>query len=81
MTLRQDLTGDERSANDQLAASCPLLKAAGSRERWCCDGRCSQGRNCPVKEIRGVPGGGIVRAAIVVILVAACAVIAFRWLP
>jgi hypothetical protein len=80
MITRQNPTSrNERDANAQMAASCPLLKAVGSSERWCCDGRCSQGRQCPVREVRGVPGGGVVRVVIAAVLVAACAAMVFGW--
>jgi len=38
----------EREANEAMAATC-------ATQRWCCDGRCAQGRRCPAKEDLGPP--------------------------
>lgn len=40
----------------------------------CCNGDCHQGRNCPLREQRGVHGGGVARVLLAMLLVALCAV-------
>lgn len=42
----------------------------------CCSGDCRQGRDCPLRESRGIPGGGIVRAVLAVLLVGLCFAVA-----
>lgn len=55
----------EREANEAVADNC-------TSAWW-------QQVNQPQKEARGIPGGGVVRAVIAVVLVAACAAIVFGW--
>lgn len=46
----------------------------------CCEGICNQGRNCPYRERRPIPGTGIVRVALIIVgLVAIATGLAGWW--